>query len=502
MTVTENRPNTVLGTRLLRREDPALLTGEAKYCNDLNLPGALHLALVRSPYAHARIRSVDLTAARAAAGVVAAYSGADLTDLWAAPMPSAWAVTADMKNPAHYPLATGKACYVGDGVACVLATSETAARDALDLIDVDYEPLPAVVDLEDALSDRVVIHDDLGTNKSYQWDLKIEGTEGQVAQAFADAGSMTNNTAAAALAQKVAEFILPQAPGEVIKFATGWTDDMFMATSVLSREAARTGDARYAAAAGRLLTTYAARLQRGDGLFIHAGEGPHTWGRGNGFAAFGLTDALTYLPPTWAERPRVLLVGLAPRHVKQVLVAHAPGIGKVNLAGQERRVVEHSAALLLEETAMIVEIGVSTHHERRVVAAVLGAGVGGLLALHDARGQDVPHGLAQQPLAAAVTHLGARLAGEGAAVHLEVELAAPHGYRRTGGHLQFHLSEELGGGSHLQPGSTIEVLEAACSFDHLAGGAAATVAMAERHQRPVAPAVVLEVALAVQHLFA
>ena len=185
--MTENRSSGVLGQRLLRREDPALLTGEAKYTNDLHLPGALHLAVLRSPYAHARIRSVDLTAARAAAGVVAAYSGADLTDLWAAPMPSAWAVTADMKNPAHYPLATGKACYVGDGVACVLATSETAARDALDLIDVDYEPLPAVVDLEDALSDRVVIHDDLGTNKSYQWDLKIEGTEGQVDAAFAAA---------------------------------------------------------------------------------------------------------------------------------------------------------------------------------------------------------------------------------------------------------------------------------------------------------------------------
>ena len=187
MTVTDDRPTSVLGTRLLRKEDPALLTGEAKYCNDLNLPGALHLALVRSPYAHARIVSVDLSAALAAPGVVAAYSGADLAGLWAGPMPSAWAVTADMKNPAHYPIAIGKACYVGDGVACVLATSEVAARDAVELIDVRYEPLPAVVDLEEALSDRVVIHDDLGTNKSYTWDLKIEGTEGQVDQAFASA---------------------------------------------------------------------------------------------------------------------------------------------------------------------------------------------------------------------------------------------------------------------------------------------------------------------------
>ena len=172
---------------MLRREDPALLTGEAKYTNDLHLPGALHLALARSPYAHARILSVDLSAALAAPGVVAAYSGADLMGLWAAPMPCAWPVTADMKNPAHYPVAVGKAAYVGDAVAVVLATSEVAARDAIELIDVQYESLPAVVDLEDALSDRVVIHDELGTNKSYQWDLKIEGHEGALDEAFAAA---------------------------------------------------------------------------------------------------------------------------------------------------------------------------------------------------------------------------------------------------------------------------------------------------------------------------
>jgi aerobic carbon-monoxide dehydrogenase large subunit len=185
--VTENPPTSVVGQRLLRREDPALLTGEAKYTNDLNLPGALHLAVLRSPYAHARITSVDVKAAAAAPGVVAAYSGADVMPLWGSPMPCAWPVTADMKSPAHYPLAVSKAAYVGDGVACVLATSDAAARDAIELIDVQYEPLGAVVDLEDALSDRLVIHEELGTNKSYQWDLKIEGHDGQVDEAFATA---------------------------------------------------------------------------------------------------------------------------------------------------------------------------------------------------------------------------------------------------------------------------------------------------------------------------
>jgi aerobic carbon-monoxide dehydrogenase large subunit len=187
MTIIDDRPGAVLGTRRLRKEDPALLTGEAKYTNDLNIPGALHLALVRSPYAHARILSVDLSAALAIPGVVAAYSGADLMSLWAAPMPSAWPVTADMKNPAHYPVAVGKVTYMGDGVACVLATSEAAARDAVEAVIVEYEALPAIIDVDDALSDRVIIHEGEGTNRSYTWDLKVEGTEGQVDAAFASA---------------------------------------------------------------------------------------------------------------------------------------------------------------------------------------------------------------------------------------------------------------------------------------------------------------------------
>ena len=76
--------------------------------------------------------------------------------------------------------------YVGDGVAAVLATSEVAARDAVELVDVTYEPLAAVVDLEDALSDRVVIHEELGTNASYTWPLKVEANEGDIDRAFAE----------------------------------------------------------------------------------------------------------------------------------------------------------------------------------------------------------------------------------------------------------------------------------------------------------------------------
>ena len=184
MTITENKPTTIIGTRLLRREDPPLLTGEAKFTNDLNIPGALHLSVLRSPYAHAKIKSINVAAALKIAGVVAIYTGKDLQTSWAAPMPCAWPVTTDMKNPAHYPLAIDKVCYVGDGVAAVLAMNEVASRDALDAIDVQYEPLKVVVDLEDSLSDKNIIHTDLGTNKSYTWPLLVEETTGCVEEAF------------------------------------------------------------------------------------------------------------------------------------------------------------------------------------------------------------------------------------------------------------------------------------------------------------------------------
>ncbi|MDP9074801.1 MAG: molybdopterin-dependent oxidoreductase [Actinomycetota bacterium] len=175
----------VVGTRLLRKEDPKLLTGESRFVHDLVVPGAVHVAIIRSPHAHARIRSVDLSAATGQPGVVAAFSGADLRAEWAGPMPCAWPVTADMRNPEHLPVAVEVACYVGDAVAVVVAESDTAAKDAAESVVVDYEPLPAVVDLEDALSDRVLVHEALGTNRSYTWDLMPDNEA--VDQAFATA---------------------------------------------------------------------------------------------------------------------------------------------------------------------------------------------------------------------------------------------------------------------------------------------------------------------------
>ena len=175
----------VIGTRLLRKEDPPLLTGESLFVADLQVPGALHLALVRSSVAHARIVSVDLEPAKSMPGVVTAFSGADLREAWAAPMPCAWPVTADMKSPTHLPLAVETVNYLGDAVAVVVAESEYAARDAADAVVVEYDPWPAVVDLEDALSDRVLVHEGLGTNASYTWELSPDAAA--VEAAFANA---------------------------------------------------------------------------------------------------------------------------------------------------------------------------------------------------------------------------------------------------------------------------------------------------------------------------
>jgi aerobic carbon-monoxide dehydrogenase large subunit len=188
VTATETRTteaqSSVLGTRRTRKEDPELLTGEARFVDDLAVPGALWMGLVRSSMAHARI-AVDVSSTLRQAGVQAVFTAADLADEWAAPLPCAWQVTEDMHNPPHYPLAGDKVTHVGEIVAVVLAESRYAAKDAIESVVVDYDPLPAVVDLEDAASDRVVIHDDAGTNKSYTWEL-IPDAEA-VDRAFADA---------------------------------------------------------------------------------------------------------------------------------------------------------------------------------------------------------------------------------------------------------------------------------------------------------------------------
>jgi carbon-monoxide dehydrogenase large subunit len=162
-----------IGSPLRRKEDDPLLRGRGTFVDNIALPGTLVMAVVRSPYAHARIVSIDTAAANAAAGVVAVFTGTDLRDHWKAAMPCAWPVTEDMKSPEHFPLAVSEAHYQGDGVAVVLADTRAHAADAAELVEVEYEPLPVIVDVAAAAQDGApLVHEELGTNVSYVWKLE------------------------------------------------------------------------------------------------------------------------------------------------------------------------------------------------------------------------------------------------------------------------------------------------------------------------------------------
>jgi carbon-monoxide dehydrogenase large subunit len=154
----------ILGTRVLRTEDPRFLTTGGVYTEDVTddlLTGACHVFFVRSPVAHARIGSIDLTAALAAPGVVAAFTGADLAELPVPEVMMPGMFNEHMRRPL---LATGKVRFVGDPVAVVVTEELYQGEDALELVDVDYDPLPAVVDLDDALAGQVLLFDDADTN--------------------------------------------------------------------------------------------------------------------------------------------------------------------------------------------------------------------------------------------------------------------------------------------------------------------------------------------------
>lgn len=158
-----------LGQRVRRNEDARLLTGQALFVDDVDLPGMLHAAFLRSDYAHARIRSIDVSAARSRPGVVAVYTAADMGDFWR-PGPLIVPPPSGVKGIVFHartqiPMVKDKAHHIGDPIAVVIAESRYVAEDALEDIVVDYEPLEAVVDLEKALEpDAPLVHDDLDCN--------------------------------------------------------------------------------------------------------------------------------------------------------------------------------------------------------------------------------------------------------------------------------------------------------------------------------------------------
>ncbi len=172
-------PSPEIGQPRRRKEDAKLVTGQTTWTDNITFPGMLHFAVLRSPMAHARITRVDVRPALDRPGVHAAFSGADLAAELGS-LPCAWPVTTDMVAPAHPPIATDEARYVGDAVAVVVARDRYAAADALEAIEVDYDPLPAVTDMEEALKDEVLVHADKGTNKCFVWPME----SGEVDAAF------------------------------------------------------------------------------------------------------------------------------------------------------------------------------------------------------------------------------------------------------------------------------------------------------------------------------
>jgi carbon-monoxide dehydrogenase large subunit len=172
----------IFGSGIKRREDPRLITGKARFTDDVKLPGLLHMVVVRSPYAHANIKNIDTSKAAAMDGVVAVYTGKDMN----MPIGTAFLVPgADLKTPEHPSLAKDKVRYVGDGVAIVLAENRYIAQDAADLLEVDYEVLDAVVDPEAAVQDGAPqLFDDVPKNIAFRW---VMGDREASDKIFADA---------------------------------------------------------------------------------------------------------------------------------------------------------------------------------------------------------------------------------------------------------------------------------------------------------------------------
>ena len=178
-----------LGRARTRKEDARLITGRTRYTDAITPHGTLHLHVVRSPLAHATITGIDRSAATASPGVIGVYTAADL-GVEGVGLPCAWPITPDMKSPQRPLLANTTVHFAGEGVAVVLARTPAQARDAADLVEVDYEPLEPVLDMEAALAEgATLVHPDLGTNASATWvfDSGAAGTGDSVEEAIAAA---------------------------------------------------------------------------------------------------------------------------------------------------------------------------------------------------------------------------------------------------------------------------------------------------------------------------
>ena len=160
-----------VGSSVKRVEDPRFIQGKGSYVANISMPGMLHLAIKRSPYGHAKIKKINIKKAKALPGVVAVFTGQDLLDGGCGPLPCGWNVP-NLKTPTHYALTVDKARHVGDGVAVVVAEDPYIAADAVELIDVSYEPLDVVIDARQTADlGAPLVHDDIPENTSYEWAL-------------------------------------------------------------------------------------------------------------------------------------------------------------------------------------------------------------------------------------------------------------------------------------------------------------------------------------------
>ncbi len=161
-----------IGSSLKRKEDRRFITGKGTYTDDIVLPNMTYAYIVRSPHAHARIKAIHADKALAHPGVVAVFTGKDLQDDGVNPLPTGWQITDSMIEPPHPVVAVDRVRYVGDPVAVVIADSRATAKDAAELVEVDYEILPAVVDATKALEKGAPkVHDEAPDNTSFTWEL-------------------------------------------------------------------------------------------------------------------------------------------------------------------------------------------------------------------------------------------------------------------------------------------------------------------------------------------
>jgi len=188
MTAVEERAAAEVGRPRKRKEDRRLITGRTRWTDNLMLPGMLHMAMVRSPIAHGRITSIDVQAASQASGVLLVLTGQDLAEEQGS-LPNAWPITDDQKAPPHPAMAVDRVAFAGEIVAAIIARSAAEARDAAELVDVEYEELPVVLDLDAASKEGATLaHPDLGTNVSATWvfDSAEAGSGSNVDDAIRD----------------------------------------------------------------------------------------------------------------------------------------------------------------------------------------------------------------------------------------------------------------------------------------------------------------------------